>query len=375
MTKDHGKRSTVDKDKSGSSFHRLNQVNFQDTGSSLSQQTRQRTAPTSNTFTGIIKDRLALPLQALFDRSSPSYFQDEMASSLFHPSNPAGTGKGYNGFILDPNRLLAMCGSELHSITIGGDVHLVLENGRIPAQSDVLTCASPVFKAILDPNFSEGQAPRSTRNPKIIPLEDYDIESMTIICILLHKNLSTVHLNTSEKLAETTDPTRILGVAVLADKYALVDHLENELGLKLLAPFTRKHEARKLDLSQALHLVATAYLLQRSELFSLFARRLTIDYGGRSTLLDSDDLFEHIPASSINKLKVQLRLTKDLALTTNSSHRGPTQLRTSTNQCSCRLRVSKNMLHVWHREVRLQLRRHNRSTPRAQERPLAAGPR
>jgi len=163
--------------------------------------------------------------------------------------------------LLDPKRLLADCGFELHSVSIRGDVLLDLDHGRIPVRSDVLTRASPVFKAMLGPNFSEGQAPRSAINPRVITLEDDDTESMAILCILLHKDPSTVRLNTSEKLTETADPTRIFGVAVLADKYALVDHLENELGLSLLAPFTQNHRARKLDLSQALHLVAAAYLL------------------------------------------------------------------------------------------------------------------
>lgn len=275
--------------------------------------------------------------------------------------------------LLEPKRLLAECGFELHSVAIRGDVHLDLELGRIPAQSHVLTRASPVFRAMLGPNFSEGQAPRSAINPRVIALDDDDTESMTILCILLHKDLSTVHLNTSEKLAETADPTRIFGVAVLVDKYGLVDHLENDLGLSLLAPFTQKHRARKLDLSQALHLVAAAYLLQQAELFSLFARRLTIDYGDHSTLLDSDDLFEHVPARSIRKLKARLRSTKDFPLTTDSSHRGSTQLRASTNQRSCQLRFSQNMLHVRHREVRSPLRRHNRSAPQARKGALATG--
>ena len=198
-----------------------------------------------------------------------------------------------------------MCGFQLNSAAINGDVLLDLEHGRIPVQSDVLTRASPVFKAMLGPNSSEGQEPRSAANPKIIALEDDDIESMTTLCILLHKDVSTVHLNASDELAETAEPSRIFRVAILADKYSLVDHLENDMGVNLLAPFTGNHQARKLDLSQALHLVAAAYLLQQAELFSLFARRLTIDYGDLSTLLDFTDLFEHIPAVSIRKLQVQ----------------------------------------------------------------------
>jgi hypothetical protein len=145
------------------------------------------------------------------------------------------------------------------------------------------------------------------------------------------------------------------------------------MGLSLLAPFTQRHKVRKLDPLQALHLVAAAYLLQQAELFSLFARRLTIDCGDHSTLLDFTDLFDHIPASSIRRLQVRSRSTQGFPLTTISSHRGPTQLRTGTNQCSRRLRVSQNMLHVRRREVRPQPRRPDRPTPQSQERPVAAG--
>jgi hypothetical protein len=126
---------------------------------------------------------------------------------------------------------------------------------------------------------------------------------MSTLCILLHKDLSTVHLNQSDELADIAEPSRIFQIAVLADKYALVDHLHNDIGPELLASFIQRHKVRRLDTLQALHLLAAAYLLQQAELFSLFARRLTIDHGDHLSLLDFPDLFDHIPAESIRKLQ------------------------------------------------------------------------
>jgi hypothetical protein len=195
-----------------------------------------------------------------------------------------------------------MCGFDLQSFAINGDVVLDLEHGKISGQSDVLMRASPVFKAMLGPNFSEGQGTRSAANPKIIKLEDDDFESMVILCVLLHRVLNTVNLDISSDAADTADATRIFQVAVLADKYALVDNLSNDIGPTLLAPFTGTLRARKLDLLEALHLVVVAYLLQQDELFTLFARRLILDYGNLPTMLEYTDLFDHIPATSIRKL-------------------------------------------------------------------------
>jgi hypothetical protein len=243
-----------------------------------------------------------------------------MSSSPLHPNDSIVSSEDHQSHDLDPKRLLATCGFDLHSAAIDGDVLFDLEHGRIPVRSDVLTRASPVFKAMLGPSFSEGQAPRSLTNPKIITLEDDDVESMATLCILLHKDLSTVHLNASDELADTADATRVFQVAVLADKYALVDHVVNTMGLSLLGPFIRKHRVRKLDLLEALHLLAVAYLLQQAELFSLFARRLNIDYGDHSTLLDLTDLFDHIPAISIRKFKAQSMSNHGFPADKSSSH-------------------------------------------------------
>ena len=226
---------------------------------------------------------------------------DKMTFSQLDKYDPAISDEPHELHAFDLKRLLTACGFDLHSATINGDVLLDLERGRIPVHSEVLTRASPVFKAMLGPNFSEGQALRSAANPKIITLQDDDTESMIALCVLLHRDLSTVHLKTSSVATKTADATRILRVAILADKYALVDHLSHDLGPALLTPFTGTLGARKLDLLQALHLVVAAYLLQQGEPFTLFARRVIMDYGDHATMLDYTDLFDHIPATSIRK--------------------------------------------------------------------------
>ena len=290
----------IGKDKSDTCFHWSNHGNLRQLATSFTVMANTP-AHGSNTFAGTYKVRLFLSL-IVDDHSSQLSSPHKMVSFPLHPNDSAVSSEDHKRLDLDPKRLLATCGYELHSTAIDGDVLLVLEHGRIiTVRSDVLAHSSPVFKDMLGSNFSEGQALRSVTNPKVIALEDDDLESMAILCILLHKDLTTVHLNASDELVKTADPTRIFQVAVLADKYALVEHLENNMGLNLLTPFARSHQVRRLDLLQALHLVAAAYLLQQAELFSLFSRRLTIDYGDHSTLLDSTGLFEHIPASSIRK--------------------------------------------------------------------------
>jgi len=77
-----------------------------------------------------------------------------MASSPFRLNDSAIPSEDHKHLELDPKRLLASCGFELHSFAINGDIILDLEHIRIPVQSDVLSRTSPVFKAMLGPNFS-----------------------------------------------------------------------------------------------------------------------------------------------------------------------------------------------------------------------------
>ena len=72
-----------------------------------------------------------------------------------------------------------------------GDIILALPNQYyVRASSSVLSCASRAFKALLGPNFEEGQAIRSGASPKEIALSDDDEDAMASICDMLHLRTS-----------------------------------------------------------------------------------------------------------------------------------------------------------------------------------------
>lgn len=66
-----------------------------------------------------------------------------------------------------------------------GDLTLVVGSGEqkteIQASSQVLSLASPVFAAMLSPNFAEGQS-----GSKVVCLPDDDVEAFTWYCNALH---------------------------------------------------------------------------------------------------------------------------------------------------------------------------------------------
>ena len=66
-----------------------------------------------------------------------------------------------------------------------GDVYLVFPKKELRVSSKVLSVASTVFKALLGPKFSEGQA-LSSQLPGRVALPDDDTEAMEAICNVLH---------------------------------------------------------------------------------------------------------------------------------------------------------------------------------------------
>lgn len=94
-----------------------------------------------------------------------------------------------------------------------GDVVPALsDHSRLRVHSVVLKLASPVFKAMFGPHFSEGQN-LSEANPKEVPLPDDPPEAMIIICEILHYH------NRSEPAPRGELPRVIV---TLVDKYDLI---------------------------------------------------------------------------------------------------------------------------------------------------------
>jgi hypothetical protein len=96
-----------------------------------------------------------------------------------------------------------------------GDVRLKLgKAGQTPTNvlvsSYVLSLASPVFEAMFNGNFAEGQS-LSSHSPREVPLPDDDLESMLLICRI-------THMQTTE-LAEELSVGSFTEFAFAADKY------------------------------------------------------------------------------------------------------------------------------------------------------------
>lgn len=82
--------------------------------------------------------------------------------------------------------------------------------GTLLVSSHVLSIASPVFNAMFNGNFSEGQS-LSTVTPKKVLLPDDDPEALILLCRITRMQAS--------KLAEGIDLSPLADFAVLRDKY------------------------------------------------------------------------------------------------------------------------------------------------------------
>jgi len=72
--------------------------------------------------------------------------------------------------------------SRIH-IVAHGDVKLLLEDGlRVRVSAVVLSCASPVFEALLSSRYLEGQGERSAEQPKEIVLDTRISRPLWWIC-------------------------------------------------------------------------------------------------------------------------------------------------------------------------------------------------
>ena len=96
-----------------------------------------------------------------------------------------------------------------------GDVLLQLTKDGQPTadllfSSQVLSLASPVFEAMFNHGFAEGQD-LSSASPRSVPLPDDDPTYMTILCNIFHMRTSDV--------PDTLDLDSLAGLAIICDKY------------------------------------------------------------------------------------------------------------------------------------------------------------
>lgn len=102
-----------------------------------------------------------------------------------------------------------------------GDVEFILtasgESTIIRVSSVVLSYASSVFRALLGPNFKEGQALRGAERPQQVPLPDDGWESMGDLCSLLHYGRDLDLLKPIKPALPLS--LRLVELSATADKY------------------------------------------------------------------------------------------------------------------------------------------------------------
>jgi hypothetical protein len=160
--------------------------------------------------------------------------------------------------------------------TTDGDVLLTLGETRLRVSSVILSSASPVFKAMLGPNFSEGQGDRSAQNPKEIPLLGDDKAVMTRLCRLLHHQRDLPE-SSHDKKSLVMGAQELFDLTELADKYNCTVSIQLAGGY-LLFELCTIPLSPDTPIDSLLHLAAAAYTLEDSRHFALFTRRLVLDF-------------------------------------------------------------------------------------------------
>ena len=144
------------------------------------------------------------------------------------------------------------------SIFDDGDVILALaQQVYLRVSSSVLIHASPVFKAMLRPNFKEGQDHRSASNPKEIAMPYDSASAMKDMCYLLHAQ----NVHDGESL-DTPYAIRLSLLALVADKHHCVRAVSLPVEALLLR-FLDRGTHNPLAIGAVAHLAAVACVLAR----------------------------------------------------------------------------------------------------------------
>ncbi|RMD39276.1 hypothetical protein DV735_g5852, partial [Chaetothyriales sp. CBS 134920] len=146
-----------------------------------------------------------------------------------------------------------------------GDVILVLGQPefRLRVDSILLKRHSPVFRAMLGPNFSEGQG-LSSSSPKDIALPDDDPDAMRAICAIMYHAFD--HIPRKPTMQSIYDMAR------LADKYACHDVLT----LASVAYGWLKCED-STGSRDMVNLLAVAYMIRDNGAFTEISNKLVLN--------------------------------------------------------------------------------------------------
>jgi len=188
-----------------------------------------------------------------------------------------------------------------------GDIILVLpQNIHIRVSSIILSYTSPVFKAMLGPEFMEGHTPRSAAQPHKIALLDNDSAAMKHLCHLLHRQTTNSNDDhPSEAFAE-----RLQELAILADKYNCVTAIMLQVEA-VLSRFLNRGAAGKLSVVAMLFCTGAAYMMRLPRHFYAFSKRMVLDHcTSFSELLDDEGCSVALPAEVLRKQPHRLPTTR-----------------------------------------------------------------
>lgn len=134
--------------------------------------------------------------------------------------------------------------------------------------------------------FSEGQQEGTALCPKAIPLPEDDPNIMLLLCQLLHFYITektVLHDLPASQLAQT-----VFQLAVVIDKYDCIGAFELK-GEALLGRCAILTDNETLSFTSMADLATAAYLLRQDVFFSLFTRRMIINYADSFSTLERTD--------------------------------------------------------------------------------------
>jgi|SRR3569833_1008316 len=152
------------------------------------------------------------------------------------------------------------------NIAPSGDVVLVVgaEQMRMRVHSLILRTSSTVFNAMLGPSYSEG-ANLSPVAPKDVSLPEDDAGALEFIFNVIHYRMDAID--------DPPDPSLVLRVAMMADKYDFIQ------ALKLASRDWLKCDAVN-DAEELWRLVMAACWLRNEKAFENSTQALLCCYGG-----------------------------------------------------------------------------------------------
>ncbi|KAB5531429.1 hypothetical protein GE09DRAFT_1228228 [Coniochaeta sp. 2T2.1] len=180
----------------------------------------------------------------------------------------------------------------VNDIDPNGDVVMVVgpDKHEMRVSSNSLQLASKVFRAMLGPNWSEGQG-LSKESPPKVTLEEDDAETMrTIFCILHFRN---------DMVPNELAPEKVLDIAIECDKYDMTSALRYTSAMWLqCSPY--------LTFSEAGFILTASFLFDNDERFKICSRRLVLYYQqSYLDLLRHDKIGHFLPFKAIYLLEQQ----------------------------------------------------------------------